>query len=258
MLGQTNPEFNPDYDGNGFIGVDDILGVLGYFDTTWEDPQFSCGDPMSYQGYDYATVLIGDQCWFAENLRSENYENGEEIATNAGAFWPEMPFGGQAIYGTEGTTCGTNGTSFNACNDPVISLNTYGRLYNWYAVHDLRGLCPSGWHVPTNTEWTVMANGLGGASVAGGHLKTDYGWFDGGNGTNSVGFSGLPGGWRDIINEGAFLYEGANGIFWSSTNTQTLGGETVGVARVLSFEDDAFYEDAFFIGYGMSVRCIQD
>ena len=64
----------------------------------------------------------------------------------------------------------------------------YGGLYNWYAVDDARGLCPSGWHVPTDGEWTILTDHLGGESVAGRQMKTNYGWFNGGNGTNSSGF----------------------------------------------------------------------
>lgn len=72
-----------------------------------------------------------------------------------------------------------------------------GLIYNCRAVDDARSLCPSGWHVPTDSEWTVMTDFLGGESVAGGKMKTAFGWHNGGNGTNSSGFLGLPGGYRD-------------------------------------------------------------
>ncbi|MDA0940177.1 MAG: fibrobacter succinogenes major paralogous domain-containing protein [Bacteroidetes bacterium] len=172
-----------------------------------------CGDPVSYQGYDYATVLIGDHCWFAENLRSENYENGDAIPANlSDSEWSSTTSGALAVYG-EDAGCENYSPDIDAC-DPAQSLNEYGRLYNWYAVDDARALCPSGWHVPTDGEWTVMTDHLGGASVAGGQMKTTYGWNGGGNGTNSSGFSGLPGGSR---NDGSFYTAGIYGRWWSSS-----------------------------------------
>ena len=103
--------------------------------------------------------MIGDQCWFAENLRSENYENGDAIPSNLGPFdWKNTVSGASAAH----------------------DLEVYGRLYNWYAVDDGRGLCPSGWHVPSDGEWTVLTDHLGGESVAGGQMKSTYGWeYDG-------------------------------------------------------------------------------
>ena len=174
---------------------------------------FNCGDPVSYQGYDYATVLIGDQCWFAENLRSENYDNGDAIPAGlSDSEWTSTTSttsGATAVYG-EDAGCNSNSPDINAC-DPAQSLNEYGRLYNWYAVDDARGLCPSGWHVPTDGEWMTMEMALGMSESEanstgwrgtdqGTQMKTTYGWYGGGNGTNSSGFSGLPGGYRYYLN----------------------------------------------------------
>ena len=221
VVGCTAPEavnFNPDatcdggcvfeapcpgdIDGDSSVGMSDLLDLLSAFGLQCEasvESSWSCGDPHSYQGYDYATVLIGDQCWFAENLRSENYENGDAIPAGlSDSEWENTSLGAVAVYGE------------NASN-----LNEYGRLYNWYAVDDARGLCPSGWHVPTDGEWTVLTDDLGGWSVAGGKMKTTYGWYGGGNGTNSSGFSGLPGGGRDSA--GNFYEAGNSGVWWSSS-----------------------------------------
>ena len=137
-----------------------------------------CGDPVSYQGYDYATVLIGDQCWFAENLRNESYRNGDAIPTGlSDNEWSSTTSGAVAIYG-EDANCSEYSPDIDAC-DPAQSLSEYGRLYNWYAVDEARGLCPSGWHVPTDGEWTVLTDFLGGTSAAVGQMKTDYGWLNG-------------------------------------------------------------------------------
>lgn len=195
----------------------------------------ACGDPVSYQGYDYATVLIGEQCWFAENLRSENYENGDTIpAELSDNDWANALSGAVTVYDE---------------NDSYVEV--YGRLYNGYAVNDPRGLCPSGWHVPSDEEWTVLTDHLGGASLAGGHMKSSYGWFEDGNGTDSSGFSGLPGGIRYLM--GFFLSDLGYGYWWSSYPEESLGW-----IRRLTFntEDVLRYDD--LLTNGCSVRCLQD
>ena len=209
-----------------------------------------CGDPVSYQGYDYATVLIGDQCWFAENLRSENYENGDAIPAGlSDSEWSSTTSGATAVYG-EDAGCSNDSPDIDAC-DPAQSLNEYGRLYNWYAVDDARGLCPSGWHVPTDGEWTVMTDVLGGESVAGGQMKTTYGWYQAGNGTNSSGFSGLPGGYRN--DNGDFYYAGVYGFWWSSSPVGSSAW-----LRYLSFNDENVARYDSYQRDGFSVRCVRD
>ena len=210
-----------------------------------------CGDPVSYQGYDYATVLIGEQCWFAENLQSENYENGDAIPAGlSDSDWENTTSGAVAVYG-EDAGCGHNSPNIDAC-DPVQSLNEYGRLYNWYAVDDARALCPSGWHVPTDGEWTVMTYHLGGESVAGGQMKTDYGWYVIGNGTNSSGFSGLPGGWR-AHDGGNFAFAGLGGYWWSSSPSGFSARY-----RYLPGSSGIVYNYSSNLQSGFSVRCIKD
>ena len=210
----------------------------------------TCGDPVGYQGYDYATVLIGDQCWFAENLRSENYDNGDAIPANlSNSEWTSATSGAVAVYG-EDAGCESDSPDIDAC-DPSQSLVEYGRLYNWYAVDDVRGLCPNGWHVPTDGEWTVMTDFLGGQNVAGVEMKTNYGWNNGGDGTNSIGFAGLPGGFRD--SSGSFSYAGLNGYWWSSS---PVGSLAWGRALFYYFEGILRYDSS--LRYGFSVRCVRD
>ena len=209
-----------------------------------------CGDPVSYQGYDYATVLIGDQCWFAENLRNENYDNGDAIPSNlSDSEWSTTNSGAVALYG-EDEGCQDNSPDIDAC-DPAQSLEEYGRLYNWFAVDDARGLCPGGWHVPTDGEWTVMTDELGGESIAGGQMKTTYGWNNGGNGTNSSGFSGLPGGFR--YSNGYFDYAGSNGYWWSSSPN---GSDAW--LRGLNSVNENVYRNNLTLRFGFSVRCVRD
>ena len=197
-------------------------------------------------------MLIGEQCWFAENLRSENYENGDAIPSNlSDSEWSSTTSGAVAVYG-EDAGCDNYSPDIDAC-DPAQSLNEYGRLYNWYAVDDARGLCPSGWHVPTDGEWTVMTDVLGGLSVAGGQMKTTFGWHIGGNGTNSSGFSGLPGGSR-IISEN-FIFTNANhdGFWWSSSPNASLAWY-----RNLNYNYEVVNRSYRDQRDGFSVRCVRD
>ena len=199
-------------------------------------PSFSaCGDPVSYQGYDYATVLIGEQCWFAENLRSENYENGDVIPfILSNSEWQNTSSGALTAYDLSTT-----------------NLEAYGGLYNWYAVNDVRGLCPSGWHVPSDGEWTVLTDHLGGPSLAGDQMKTSYGWSSSGNGTNSSGFSALPGGSRSF--SGWFNDVGNFGHWWSSS----LVGSNEAWYRALIHTNDVVYRFSEDPRYGFSVRCVR-
>ncbi len=162
----------------------------------------NCGDPYTYEGHSYATVLIGTQCWFAENLRSENYNTEAAIATGLDdATWSTTTDGAVTVYDEGGANA-------------VANLSTYGRLYNWYAVNT-GNLCPTGWHVPTDEEYTTLTDGLGGTSVAGDPMKSSASDSPAWNGTNTSGFSGLAGGIRDY--DGDFLVEGFGGYFWSAS-----------------------------------------
>jgi len=191
---------------------------------------WTCGCPVPYQSYVYETVQIGDQCWFAENLHTTTYLNGDAIPQNlSDGDWSSTTSGAMAFY--------TGGP-------------TYGGLYNWYAVADARGLCPSGWHVPTDGEWTVMTDFLGGESVAGGQMKTTYGWENGGNGTNSSGFSGLPGGNRL---DGNFGGAGYDGNWWSSSPSGSGAWY-----RNLNSSYENVYRNGFNQRSGFSVRCVRD
>ena len=98
-------------------------------------------------------------------------------------------------------------------------LRSYGRLYNWYAVDDARSLCPVGWHVPTDGEWTDLENHIrsqGFNGTEGTALKSTYGWYNGGNGTDDFGFLALPGGFR-TSDDGSFNGAGGYGFWWSSS-----------------------------------------
>ena len=185
------------------------------------------------------TVKIGNQEWMAENLNTDRFRNGDPIPyVESDAEWKSAGENKQPAW------CYYN-------NDPANGPQ-YGKLYNWYAVTDARGLCPTGWHIPSDDEWTMLANALGGEKEAGNKMKSKSGWAEAGNGTNSSGFSGLPGGYRNY--DGTFYGIGKYGYWWSSTEYYTK------VARYRLL----FY----FYGYagrydsdkelGFSVRCLRD
>ena len=146
-----------DSDDDGLVNVSDLMNLLTVYNLTCGDTpettaSWQYGDPLGYQGYDYETVQIGEQCWFAENLRAENYRNGDSIPSSvSNSVWQETDEGSVSVFG-ESMDCEEWAPFIDAC-DPSVSLGTYGRLYNWYAVNDDRGLCASGWHVPSDAEW---------------------------------------------------------------------------------------------------------
>ena len=129
-----------DTDFDGCVSMTDLLDLLSVFGTCNEVP-WSCGDPLEYQGYDYETVQIGDQCWFAENLRAENYRNGDLLESTLGdAAWVNSTAGAIATYGAE-SGCSNNVPDFDACN-PELALAEFGLLYNGFSVDDERQICP--------------------------------------------------------------------------------------------------------------------
>ncbi|MBP7459916.1 MAG: T9SS type A sorting domain-containing protein [Candidatus Delongbacteria bacterium] len=158
-------------------------------------------------GITYKTVQIGDQIWMAENLRTTRYRNKAEIPNITDSIqWSELTTGAYCNY--------DNDTSYVA---------TYGRLYNWYAVMDSRGIAPRGWHIPDHAEWETLINYLGGRSKAGGKMKeagTEHWEAPNQSATNSSGFTALPAGAR-IGEHPEFpgAYTGIGGIanFWSCT-----------------------------------------
>ena len=245
----TNPS---DTDFDGCVGMTDLLDLLSVFGTCNETP-WSCGDQLEYQGYDYATVQIGEQCWFAENMRSENYESGELIPANLDVGeWSQTNAGAVAVYGDEGSACDSFVPSGNAC-DANWSIDSFGRLYNWYTVVDSRKICPINWHVPDNDEWSSLAVFLGGDEVAGSMMKSSLGWFQELNGSDPEGFGGAPGGYRDA-DEGFFFDAGYGGYFWSSSNTDGYPSSYILDAGL----DALVNSNSFTAEYGFSIRCIQD
>jgi uncharacterized protein (TIGR02145 family) len=192
-------------------------------------------------GNEYRTVQIGNQVWFAENLRSSTYRNGDPIPGGlSDKEWTSTSYGAQSVY-REGS------------RDEAKNLENYGRLYNWYAVHDPRGLCPTGWHVPSDEEWTVLENHLGGSTVEGAALKSSTSDSPAWNGDNSSGFSALPGGHRDYL-FGNFVNQGDYGLWWSSSPN----GSSAWYRTLNSQLSNVYRGSSYGARSGFSVRCVRD
>lgn len=199
-------------------------------------------------GDSYTTIIIGDQEWMVENLKVTHYKNGDSIPrAYSGSEWNNLSTGAYAVY-----------------DDSESNLDTYGNLYNWYAVDDDRGICPEGWRVPTDDEFTALTNYLGGENVAGGKLKectegscpeSNY-WFGPNAGaTNESGFTGLPGGQRlghPVYADCQWIRE--NAYFWSSTDANNSAAFYRQLYNMRSDIDRALFSKE----YGLSVRCLKD
>ena len=177
----------------------------------------SCSS-VEFNGHTYSVVEIGDQCWFAENVRTTTYQNGDAIPAGLTDGRVGLrPFGRHAVYGEGSSPCNNYSPDIDAC-DEAQSLAEYGRLYNWYAVDDARGLCPSGWHVPTDGEWTDLENYIssqGFSGTEGTALKSTYGWIVAATARTTLGFRPFRAApQRDV---GLFYYAGYSGYWWSSS-----------------------------------------
>ena len=209
----------------------------------------------TFDGHTYEAVEIGDQCWFAENLRTTVYADGTTIPAGlTDGEWTSTTSGATAVYGEGSSGCNSYSPDIDAC-DEAASLSEYGRLYNWYAVDDARGLCPTGWHVPTDGEWTDLEDSItsqGFSGTEGTALKSTYGWSNSGNGTDDFGFSALPGGFR-FFNNGFFFNAGNVGFWWSSSPSGGLA-----LNRNLYNYNPVVNRSLSNPRAGFSVRCLRD
>jgi uncharacterized protein (TIGR02145 family) len=187
-------------------------------------------------GNTYKTVTIDKQVWTAENLNVEHYRNGDPI--------PQVQDKEEWANLTSGAWCYYDNNSGNG--------TIYGKLYNWYAVNDVRGLAPEGWHVGSDEDWTKLTTFLGGEQVAGEKLKSTSGWSDNGNGTNSCGFFGLPGGYRN--HDGYFTNIGKNGLFWTATE---FSSTNAWFRNLIGSIPDVYRPNYFYVN-GLCVRCVKD
>jgi uncharacterized protein (TIGR02145 family) len=235
-------EANPIYNGGGNTTTGTTLHTCGVANV--HNPDLTYGSMTDQEGNVYKSIVIGTQEWMAENLNTSIYRNGDAIPTNlSDSEWAATTSGAWSYY--------NNDESF-AC--------PYGKLYNWFACTDARVLCPVGWHVPTDAEWTVLTDFLGGLGVAGGKMKST-GTIEAESGLwyspnlesiNSSGFSIIPGGSRDYV--GDSNYVGISGLWWSATEA------VAGYAwyRNLYYSDGSVGQFNSYEQSGFSVRCLRD
>lgn len=217
-----------------------------------KDPT-SSNDPATLEDIDgnvYETVVIGDQVWMAENLKVTHYRNGEEIPiVTSDTEWSNLTTGAYCSYDNDNN-----------------NVDTYGLLYNWYAVNDNRNLAPTGWHVPTDEEWKQLEMYLGmdqSEADDTGCRDTDEGnklketgiahWNTPNEGaTNESGFSALPGGYRSSA--GTYNNIGYYTYFWSATD----GDSGSAWYRFLHYDRSCVSRYGSNKQNGFSVRCIKD
>ncbi len=191
------------------------------------------------EGHIYQTVTNCNQTWTKTNLIVSKYRNGDVI--------PEVTDPTEWANLTTGAWCYFANTTLNG--------TTYGKLYNWYAVTDSRGLAPEGYHIPSDTEWTTFTSCLGGETIAGGKIKetgTAHWETPNTGATNESGFKALPGGYR--YDNGTFSTTGFFGYWWSSSNNFS----NIAWDRYLYYNYGDIYRNSFNKAAGFSVRCIKD
>jgi len=218
-------------------GISVITGSMDNFSVPIFNSTLTYGTVTDIDGNVYKTIQIGTQTWMAENLKVTRYNNGDSISNvRDNMSWSKL---------TTGAYCWYN-------NDALTYKADFGALYNWYALNDSRKIAPTGWHVATKDEWNTLTTYLGGTSAASGKMKESgiSNWMTPNTGTNSSGFTALPGGF--LIT----LFTGVEGcaLWWSATESSNLGS---------SWSLEIFNNLEIGMGYqsnhnGFSVRCVKD
>ena len=191
-----------------------------------------------YDGNTYPTVTIGTQTWVAENLKTTHYPNGTEIPlVTDNTAWGNL---------------GDNDTDDAYCYYENNSSSEYGALYTYAAALNA---CPTGWHLPSDAEWTTLENYIsndGHSGTEGTALKATSGWSNDGNGTDNYGFTALPGGRRNYV--GTFGFVGSYSFWWSSTQTST----STALYRGLSYSYSYVSRTSDYKSVAYSIRCVKD
>jgi uncharacterized protein (TIGR02145 family) len=218
---------------------------------------FTCGISAvsDVDNNSYNTVLIGTQCWTKTNLRVRKYNDGTEIRFNnsggsggtTSQTWSVLTYGAHTIYANDSVASPSN-------------LSNYGYLYNWYAAKGIatsssttyKNICPTGWHVPTEAEWTTLTTYLG--TDPGTQMKKNDALWESNTGTDTNGFSALPGGYR---NDGGNFYDSRRfAYFWSATATSEFGSSAYYLS--LSSFTGSVSRNNRYKSVGHSIRCLKD
>ena len=198
---------------------------------------FITAKELSAGQHPFKTVTIATRQWMAENLSTTNYRNGDQIPqVNDAVEWSLL---------TTGAWCYYENRSENGV--------TYGKLYNWFAVNDQRGLAPAGWHVASDSEWEELVTALGGEKAAGTKLKSEVLWKEPLVGAdNRTGFTAIPSGYRS--SNGSFALFGTNSSFWTSTEDDGFSAWY----REMFNSYSAVYRISTSKTQGFAVRCVKD
>jgi len=234
------------------IGVDDLLTFLISYGGACEEYEslpdcevtyspWMCGDDIEHEGYDYSTVLIGDQCWFSENCRYLPEVSPSSAGSDASPYYYVYDYEGSDVEAAKATA----------------NYATYGVLYNWPAVMT-EGICPTSWHVPSDGEYFHLTDHLGGEDVAGFAMKSTSGWNSNGNGSNSSGFTAYPGGFRPAYegfpNDGLFGNKLNSAYFWTLSSFDSSNAWRFAL-DICCVESAIAYNLMYF---GLSARCVKD
>lgn len=208
---------------------------------------------IDIEGNIYHSVTIGTQTWMAENLRTTKYNDGSDIPNiTESSVWQNLGSHGYCWY-----------------NNDIANKETYGALYNWFVVSTAK-LCPTGWHVPTESDWTILSENLGGDDIAGGKLKEagNAHWLYPNSGaTNESRFTALAGGYRNVLTRGNQVHPGGffggiktTGSWWTASE---FGPSYYVWYREMNFDHSYFASSSGVIfqnghSMGYSVRCIKD
>ena len=226
-----------------------VIFLLLNFSLIFAQKKVSDSTVTDIDGNVYKTITIGTQTWMAENLRVTHYRNGDPIPYIKGETdvnqWGNL---------TTGAYCYYNNTK------DVDKIVTYGALYNWHAISDVRSIAPEGWHVPTDAEWTALTNYLDdgithefGSDIAGGMLKeaVTLHWGPANRASNSSGFTALPGGIRALPE---FQWMGYDGTYWTSTEYNSL----ISLCRSMNTDGLSISRTSLPKTFGVSIRCMKD
>ncbi len=224
-----------DTDFDGCVGINDFLVHLSNFGSGCSpEPAWACGDPLEYQGYDYETVQIGEQCWFAENARHLPFVSPSNLG------WEDDGDAHAYVVGYEGTSVEEAKMEGDYA--------TFGALYNFAAVEELV-MCPQGWHVPSVMEWNVL-EAFAGPAAANKLKSAPPAW----DGTNELGFNAIRVPVR--ISSGSFGAFNVKADFWTSTPSETSENNAWG--RELNTGQEEFTHDENGKNAGQPVRCLED
>ncbi|MCE5320603.1 MAG: hypothetical protein LLF93_05830 [Bacteroidales bacterium] len=224
--------------GTGYGNAISVTSLRGIF----FNPDLTYGSVTDIDGNKYKTILIGTQTWMAENLKTTKYRDGNLIETT-NPVWLNIQGNVEPKYQW-------------AYDGNESNIATYGRLYTWYTATDSRNVCPIGWHVPTDAEWTILTTYLGGENIAGSKLReagVSY-WEYPKGATNETGFTALPSGYRHV--QGPFFGKGAVVYWWSSKDSGLYSYNAW--YRHINYDHSDVYREEEYKYSGLSVRCIKD